>query len=376
MTRPARTWALVAGISTASAALIVGLASLIEGPAAQASFHPAPIPKIDVHQHVGPHTLSDAMRLSERYGIRALVNLSGGSPGEGLEEQLGAAARYPGRALVFMNVDFQGCCGPRWAERETGRLARGKALGARGVKIYKDLGLGVRDGGERLPVDSPKLDPLWHACAELSLPVAIHSGDPKAFFEPFGPENERFEELRESPGWSFADRSRFPAWRTVFEEFVRLVERHPRVRFLGAHFGNDPEDPPAVAQLLERLPNLYVDTAARVPELGRRSEAVRAAILAHPDRVLFGTDLQWIEGPSTRAVVLGAGPPAQTAGDVRRFFDATFRFFETHDRGIESPTPIQGRWTLDGIGLPPEVLEQVYHRNAERLLGVRLDQGS
>jgi predicted TIM-barrel fold metal-dependent hydrolase len=168
----------------------------------------------------------------------------------------------------------------------------------------------------------------------------------------------------------------------VFDEFVRMVERHPGTTFIGVHFGNDAEDPEEVSRLLGRLPNLYVDTAARVPELGRRAEAARAAILAHPDRVLFGTDLQWVEGRDLKAVILGAGPafvlggiPLERSVEGRRFFDGTFRFLETRERGFESPTPIQGRWAIDGIGLPREVLERVYHRNAERLLGFAPPEG-
>jgi predicted TIM-barrel fold metal-dependent hydrolase len=273
-----------------------------------------------------------------------------------------------------MNVDWEGCCGEDWRGRELARLAQGKAAGARGLKIYKSLGLTVMDGGRRLPVDSEKLDPLWDLCARLELPVAVHVADPRAFFQPPGPGNERQEELAESPEWSFSDRTRYPEWRTLFEEWVRLVEKHPRTTFIGVHFGNDAEDPEEVSRLLERLPNLYVDTAARVPELGRRAEAARAAILAHPDRVLFGTDLQWIEGPGVKGVILAAGPPAGPE-EIRRFFDGTFRFLETRDHGIPSPTPIQGRWDLEGLGLPREVLEKVYHRNAERLLGLRPLEG-
>jgi predicted TIM-barrel fold metal-dependent hydrolase len=271
---------------------------------------------------------------------------------------------------------------PEWTERETARLAQGRAAGARGVKVYKSLGLSVRDAEGRVPADSAKLDALWRSCGQLGLVVAVHAADPRAFFEPPGPGNERAEELAAAPGWSFADRSRFPAWRTVFGEFVRMVERHPGTTFIGVHFGNDAEDPEEVSRLLGRLPNLYVDTAARVPELGRRAEAARAAILAHPDRVLFGTDLQWVEGRDLTAVVLGAGPafvlggiPLERSVEGRRFFDGTFRFFETRDRGLESPTPIQGRWAIDGIGLPREVLERVYHRNAERLLGLAPPEG-
>ena len=119
--------------------------------------------------------------------------------------------------------------------------------------------------------------------------------------------------------------------------------------------------------MLSQYPNFYVDTAARVPELGRKPSDVRRVILAHQDRVLFGTDLQM--GPGM--LVLGAGEArGHTQAGVDRFFSSTWRFFETFDRGFAHPTPIQGRWSIDGIGLPEPVLEKVYHENAERLLGL------
>ncbi len=379
---PARAWVLALALSAAATAAVIAVASALERRSPAGGFRPLPIDKVDVHQHVGPDTLAEAMRLGATERIRALVNLSGGRLGGGLEEHLEAASRFPGRVAVFMNPDFEGCCGPEWTGRETARLAQGRAAGARGVKVYKSLGLAVRDADGRVPADSVKLDALWRSCGQLGLVVAVHAADPRAFFEPPGPGNERADELERSPEWSFADRSRFPAWRTVFGEFVRMVERHPGTTFIGVHFGNDAEDPEEVSRLLGRLPNLYVDTAARVPELGRRAEAARAAILAHPDRVLFGTDLQWVEGRDLTAVILGAGPafvlggiPLERSIEGRRFFDGTFRFFETRDRGLESPTPIQGRWAIDGIGLPREVLERVYHRNAERLLGLAPPEG-
>jgi hypothetical protein len=355
---------------TAAALLVAGWSFRREAPARAARFLPAPIPKVDVHQHVGPRTLGESVRLGAAEGIRVVVNLSGGSDDGDLQEQLSAAAEHPGRALVFMGVDLDGCCGEGWQRREVARLERGRAAGARGLTIYKSLGLTATDeAGARVPIDSPRLDPIFEAAGRLGLPVSLHSGDPKAFFEPRGEGNERAAELEDFPEWSWADRARFPAWQRVFDEFARRVARHPRVTFIGVHFGNDAEDPAEVGRLLDRLPNLYVDTAGRGPELGRRG-AARAVILAHPDRVLFGTDLQWIEGADgEKGVVAGAGRAAG-AKELRRFFDGTFRLFETRDRAIPSPTPIQGDWDLAGLGLPREVLEALYHRNAERLLGL------
>jgi predicted TIM-barrel fold metal-dependent hydrolase len=393
---PARATALVAALCAGAIALVLGSTraaqrhlpadTLLPPPA----FPPLAIARIDAHEHFDAATVGDAVRIAEANGIRAVVNLSGGSPGGELEAQLAAARPYGDRVVVFMGLDFDGCCSDAWAKREAARLDEGKKLGVRGLKVHKAFGLAVRDEAAvargaspleaRVPVDSPALDPIWRACAALALPVVIHAGDPKPFFEPPGEGNERREELALAPEWSFSDRSRFPPWQQVFDEFVRLVERHPQVTFVGAHFGNDAEDPDAVARLMDRLQNLWVDTAARVPELARRPDAARAAILAHPDRVLFGTDLQIVEGPDWKGVVYGAGQPyliepgAGRGAAMSRFFDGNYRFFETRDHAIPSPTPIQGGWPVDGIGLPRDVLEKIYHQNAERLLGVKLPE--
>jgi predicted TIM-barrel fold metal-dependent hydrolase len=144
------------------------------------------------------------------------------------------------------------------------------------------------------------------------------------------------------------------------------------------HFGNDPEDPARVAEMLERHKNLYVDTAARVPEIGRIDanhdpKRMREFFVRFADRVLFGTDMG--VGPGPEDLMLGstgATPPGPE--DVERFFTSTWRWFETDDREIPTPTPIQGRWDVFGVGLPREVLERVYHGNAERLLGVTVSR--
>jgi predicted TIM-barrel fold metal-dependent hydrolase len=283
------------------------------------------------------------------YGIGGVVNLSGGWAGAGLEESLAAARATGGYYVVFANINFEGIGTRGWAEREVAQLERAKAMGARGVKIFKNLGLGVRFAdGRRVPVDHPVLDPLFAAMARLRLPLAIHTGDPKAFFEPIGTANERMAELASHPMWSFANREQFPTWEALYAEFERRVRRSSRTTIIGVHFGNAPEDPERVLKLLDDCPNYYVDTAARIPELGRRAAQVRSTILAHPDRVLFGTDIQI--GPGM--LVLGAGPArGHSRADVDRFFSSSWEFFETSHRAFRHPTPIQGDWSIDGINL-------------------------
>ena len=323
-----------------------------------------------MHMHIDPDVAVPARAFLEAQGIGGGVNLSGGTPGEGLEEtHRRRGARPTATSSSSSTSTSVGIGKPGWAEREVAQLEKAKKMGARGVKIAKNLGLRVAfPDGRRVPVDDPVLDPLFDAMGRLHMPLAIHIGDPKAFFDPMGPNNERMEELASAPSWSFADRSKFPdlggPLRRVRGAREALVEERS---IIGVHFGNAPEEPDRVQRMLDTYPNFYVDTAARVPEIGRKPAEVRRVILSHPDHVLFGTDIQLGGG----MLILGAGPArGHTRADVDHFFSSSWEFFETAHKGFAHPTPIQGNWTIDGIELPPDILEKIYHKNAERLLGL------
>jgi predicted TIM-barrel fold metal-dependent hydrolase len=354
----------VAGIGLAAAFLLASCHRREEPVSPRAA---AAIPRFDVHSHIGPRDLSKTLELDARHRVVGLVNLSGGH-GAVLEMQLAAARSYPDRVLVFASVDPKQFLEPGWVERQVQELRRAKGKGARGLKFFKALGLGYVDPiGERVKVDDPRLDPIFEECGRLGMPVSMHVGDPKAFFRPPTPDNERFEELSRNPGWSFYGRG-FPRWEELFSEYERRVARHPGTQFIGVHFGNDPEEPERVAGMLDRYPNLSVDTAARVGEIGRMApERLRAIFLTHSKRILFGTDFSFFDGEMSLGAPDGSSPGLEEAD---RFFSLHWRFFETLDRRIPHPTPIQGRWTVDAIGLPEDVLHDFYHRNAERMLGL------
>lgn len=366
----ARTAAAPSGAASAA------LPDLAPVAAPKAAFVPSDIPRIDVHTHIEPGALPRAVALLGAHRIVHLVNLSGGSPGgDGLEETLDEARRV-GHTTVFVNPDFREAKrGPGYGARMAAKIQRAHELGARGVKITKGLGLGYTDSKKQLlAVDDPGLDPVFEMAGRLHMPIAIHTGDPKAFWKPPTPDNERFDELRVHPGWSFFDAP--VTWEQLYAQFERRVARHPRTTFIGVHFGNDPEDPARVAQMLDRHKNLVVDTAARIPEIGRvdanhDAGRMRAFFEKYRARILFGTDVG--VGVNEEELMLGstgATPPGPD--DVERFFTSTWRWFETRDKQIPSPTPIQGRWSIDGVGLSREVLEAVYHGNAERILGVKI----
>jgi predicted TIM-barrel fold metal-dependent hydrolase len=332
--------------------------------------------RIDAHAHIQPGSTDEALGFYRRFGVEAAINVSGRYPGRGLEEAAEAANGSGGRLYFMCNIPWLvPVDDPRFLQMALTSLERCFGLGGLAWKIHKMLGLAATySDGSLVPVDAPELDPIFERAGELGMPVLIHSGDPQAFFEPVGPENERVEELTVHPHWSFYG-DEYPSWEEVFAQFERRVARHPGVTFIGAHFGNAPEEPRRVAAMLERYPNLMIDTAARVPEIGRQnSREMHDLFVRFQDRILFATDLGYGRDLlGERHLALGSsGAEEPTSEEIERFWSATWRYFETWDAGFPNPTPIQGRWPVSGVGLPREVLEKIYRRNAERILGIRL----
>ena len=343
------------------------------GSAAPAATRFARIPKIDAHAHVvAPEALRRALEMTQPWGVVHYVNLSAGPSTESLEAFVTAARLSRGRMTVCTNLRWkEPHRGPGYGARMAAALQHARQLGATGVKVSKGLGLAYVDQDRRLvPVDDPELDQVFERAGALGMPVSIHTGDPKAFWLPVGPANQRWDELRVHPDWSNYGEP-VPSWETLLAQLERRVARHPRTRFIGVHFGNAPEEPARVAAMLDKYPNYFIDTAARIPEIGRRDPAeMRRFFIKYQDRILFGTDLG--VGLEPEALMLGStGETPPGAADVKRFYDATFRYFETDDRNFDHPTPIQGNWKISGIKLPREVLQKVYHRNAEKLLGIK-----
>ena len=225
------------------------------------------------------------------------------------------------------------------------------AMGARGLKVLKELGLHYRDAADNLiGVDDPRLAPIWDEAARLGVPVLIHQGDPDGFFEPIGPENEHKDSLLKYPSWSFADPARFPRKRELLERRDRLVDRHRKTTFILPHVANRAEDLGYVDRLLRDNANVFIDCSARSDELGRQPYTAREFMIKHQNRILFGTDMP-------------------TSVEMYRFY---FRFLETRDEAFVPPdydgTFERYRWRVCGLGLPDDVLEKIYYKNALRII--------
>jgi predicted TIM-barrel fold metal-dependent hydrolase len=315
--------------------------------------HRAKFPVIDVHTHtndaVGIGDRVDPKEMvarMDRLNIKTIVILTG-MWGDKLQDIIDTMVKpYPGRFVVFTQFDWSKINAPNFGELMVRQIDDSVARGARGLKVLKELGLGVRDSsGKLITIDDPRLDPAWEECGRLGIPVFIHVADPEAFFHPIDARNERYEELHEHPDWSFYG-PQFPSLQDLMAQRDRMFAKHPHTTFVALHFGSWPENLDFVDQTLQKFPNVMIETGAREGELGRQPRRTRELFLKYPDRIMFGTDE-------------GAGAA---------MYENYFRWLETEDEYFPyAQYPAQGRWMIYGLGLPDDVLEKVYHRNAERL---------
>jgi predicted TIM-barrel fold metal-dependent hydrolase len=309
----------------------------------------AKYPVVDVHSHhfrLTADGYADVVTAMDELNLQVLVNLSGGS-GERLRRGIalvdGSAA--PERMVFFANVDFSDLDEPGFGRRAATRLEADVAAGARGLKIYKNLGMDLkRADGSRVPVDDAELDPVWAACGRLGIPVLIHTAEPAPFFEAVDETNERWLELQIHPRRRRPP-SEYPSFEALIAERDRMFAKHPGTKFIAAHFAYHANDLGRLGHLMDRLPNVYTETGAILAELGRQPRAARAFFEQYQDRVMFGKD-SW--------------RPSE--------YPYFFRTFETADEYFDYYRDYHAFWKIYGLDLPDHVLRKLYYGNALRVI--------
>ncbi|MCH2182744.1 MAG: amidohydrolase [Mariniblastus sp.] len=324
----------------------------------------ARFPAIDIHSHFGLRLKGDREALQkyievmDRNHIALSVSLDARLGDE--EKHLDFLQQDRDRILAFVHIDFRGggvedrpktwaCNQPGFVRTTCEQLKRAREKGIVGVKFFKQFGLSHRDvRGELLKIDDPRWQPIWQTCGELGFPILIHTGDPAAFFEPVTPKNERYEELFRHPEWSFHG-DQFPSRAELLDARNRVIARNPGTVFIGAHVAGNSEDLETVGHWMAEYPNLYIEIASRIGELGRQPFTARQFVLRHQDRILFGTDGPW---------------PEERLGYYWRFLQTQDEYFPYSEK---RPQP-QGLWFIYGLNLPDDALKKIYYRNALRIL--------
>jgi predicted TIM-barrel fold metal-dependent hydrolase len=307
----------------------------------------AKYPFIDIHTHqrdASPAKLDQLIRDMDSINMRIMISspVSGsfGDKTKQVIEGMRAHAQKE-RFRSMTNINYALIDEPqKMAEQLTADIKNG----AVGLKVWKNFGMREKDSkGARIPIDDPRLDAVWDVCAKYKIPVMIHTADPKPLFDPMTKDNERYLELKLRPNRGEAGSGL--TWDQLIKEQHSLFAKHPKTIFINAHMGWMAHDLGAMGELLDRLPNVNLEFAAVLGELGRQPREARKFFVKYQDRILFGKD-------------------TYNVGEYGFYF----RMLETGDEYIDNIRHYHGLWKLYALELPDDVLKKVYYKNALRLV--------
>ncbi len=322
----------------------------------------AKFPFIDVHNHqwqMPQQNLTELLQQMDSLNLQVMVNLSGRSYKESTgrngffdiqgPEYLKASianinTANPNRLVLFTNISFVGFGEKDWVTNTVQQLAADVKAGAKGLKIYKDLGLEFKDEKNNIiHIDDARLDAIWDKCAELNIPVLIHTADPKSFWLPLDKYNERWLELTTHP-----DRKRTTkdiSWDDLIAQQHKIFLKHPNTKFIAAHFGWMANNLEGLGKFLDSAKNVYVEFGAIISDLGRQPRAAKAFFEKYQDRILFGKD-NW--------------KPDEYA--------TYFRVLETEDEYFPYHKKYHAFWRMYGMGLSDAMLKKIYYKNALKII--------
>jgi predicted TIM-barrel fold metal-dependent hydrolase len=292
-------------------------------------------PVIDFHCHLfAARHGKDWFETADHYGIDRFVTMTP------LEEVLGLQRDWPGR-VQFITIPRWQDTSSTWIDNWLQRLEAFYNLGSRIVKFHCAPGTMVMRG---LRLDAPQYEPVFREIVARKMAVMTHIGDPDTWYN-----------------GKYADTAKYGTREEHYRMWEGMLAAYPHLPWCGAHLGGNPENPGRLQDLLDKFPNLVLDCSATrwmAREVSLRRDAAREFFIRNQDRILFGSD--------------------QVSGDDRRFDFLASRWW-THRKLWETayigPAPIldpdlppDAQPQLRGLALPDDVLQKIYHDNAQRFL--------
>jgi predicted TIM-barrel fold metal-dependent hydrolase len=255
----------------------------------------------------------------------------------GIDPPVAGDAHYADRVIAGLDADF--------------------ARGAVACKIWKNIGMEVRDAdGRFVMVDDAVLEPVLRHLERMDRTLMVHTGEPRACWEPLDGGSHHAEYYRGNPEWHMHGRSDVPSYEQLVASRDRMLARYPRLRVVGAHLGSHEHDVRELAARFDAYPNFAADTGARIYDLALQDRAaVREFFERYGDRVLYGNDF-CASQPTSRMPV---EERTKFLGDLKGYFDDARAFY-----GGDT-VRLRGR-TFAGLGLSEDLQQAFFEGNARR----------
>lgn len=277
-------------------------------------------------------------------------------------DALMAKAKYPDRFYVFASLDVSAYfrAGKKLG-KEMAKYARQMLrCGCDGIKIIE----GKPNMRKDLPVpdfDAPVWDPFFAWAEAEQVPILWHVNDPETFWHP-----ELAPSWAKKQGWSYDET--FINNEAQYTQVLNLLDRHPGLKIIFAHFFFLSAQLPRLSAILDKYPNIMVDTTPGIElyeNLSANPEGARAFFRKYGDRVVYGTDI------GARSVLPGT-PPKLNEVECRHRAELAQTYLTASE-----PVPVKADgdflvgnedFALMGLGLDREAAQKVLADNFRRFV--------
>jgi len=310
---------------------------------------------IDVHCHyLGDH--DDILKTMEALNLK-MVNVAVPELNVDWRKPLIMYAQlahdYPNRFAWMTGMDLPDFADRNWADKAIANITRDVKNGACGIKVWKNIGMEVhKPDGTFVQVDDPIFTPVFDWLAREGITVLAHLAEPISCWSP-----NPISYYRDHPEWWMYLKKDHPTHAQITAARDRLIARHPKLRFVGAHLASLEYDLSEMARRLDEYPNFAVDMGGRFLDTSEKpKKQARDFFSKYRDRIMFGTD--W--SLCTPASQLDPEKRALYCKSMREAYTAYYAFHETK-KTVE-------HWgeKLRGLALPQDILELYYEKNAKR----------
>jgi predicted TIM-barrel fold metal-dependent hydrolase len=329
------------------------------------------MPKIDAHAHVGAMgqaQLGAFLAFLDQRHFRWLTICTGGMNGARLRQKIDQAQElhraHPAQIAWATSFSLENWGQPDWAKTAADTIADGFSRGALAVKVWKDVGMVLKDpDGRFVMIDDSRMDPVLRAIEQRGRPLVAHLGEPRNCWLPLDQMTTASDRryFASHPEYHGLLHPEIPDYTRQIAARDAMLQRHPALKVIGCHLGSLEYDVDEVAKRLDRYPNLAVDLAARMVHLQiQPREKVRAFILKYQDRILYGTDLEFGGGTGDAA----DADPAPALARLAASYESDAAWLAT-DQDVPVERAREG-FTSKGLALPEPVLRKLYFENARR----------
>lgn len=322
----------------------------------------AVVRKYDAHVHINKYDTT-FVRQAERDNFQLLTVNVNTPYYPALEVQQAVALElkdaFPGQVAYVTTFDVADWGERGWLKKNLAYLEDSFEKGAIAVKIWKNIGMSLQDKkGNFVMVDDPSFEPIIELIEQHQVTLLGHLGEPLNAWLPVEEMTINGDKryFTAHPEYHMFVHKDYPLYQDQINARNRLLEKHPNLRFVGAHLGSLEWDVDELAKCLDKYPNMAVDMAARISHLQHQAianrEKVRDFMIKYQDRLIYSTD----------QALMPEADPVSTAQALHEVWVKDWQFF-TSDEPMEVPN-VNGKFK--GLKLPKSVIDKIYRINAEK----------